>query len=67
MTTPDEAEFNIRRNMVGTTVRYMCGARYTTIVLSNRGSELGERTEFKKRGKVVQTLYILPPLPDFLK
>lgn len=54
------AEFWRRRNLVGTTVRYMHGKRYSTICLSRLGTDLGERTEFLKRGKVVSTLYSLP-------
>lgn len=63
----DAREFSRRRNMVGTTVRHMPAGRTFSVVLSNRGSEIGERTDILKRGKVVSSTYYLPPLPAFLR
>jgi hypothetical protein len=57
-----EAEWVARRNRAGQ-VRHMSGARYMTTVISDRGTELGERTEILKRGKVVSVIYVLPRLP----
>ena len=58
----DAAEFQRRRNLPGVEVRRMFGTRYTEIHLSRGGVDLGSRTETLKRGKVVSTLYVLPPL-----
>ena len=66
-TEDDAREFSRRRNMVGTTIRYMKAGRSFDVVLENRGSELGSRSDTLKRGKVVSSHYFLPPLPDFLK
>jgi hypothetical protein len=59
----DEArEFSRRRNLVGTTIRYLPAGRTMTVVLSRGGTELGSKTDLTKRGKVVSTLYVLPRL-----
>lgn len=60
------AEFQRRRNMVGTEIRYMKAGRTFEVVLSNRGSDLGSRTDTTTRGKVTSQLYVLPPLPAWL-
>lgn len=56
----EETEFQRRRNLVGTTVRYIKEARSFIVYLSNRGTDLGSRTDILKRGKVIQTLFVLP-------
>jgi hypothetical protein len=60
--TEQAAEFQRRRNLVGTTVRYISEKRSFNVYLSNRGTELGSRTDILKRGKVVSVLYFLPPV-----
>jgi len=66
--SPDDArEFQRRRHLVGTTERKMPAGRTFTVVLENRGSDLGSRTDLLSRGKVVSRTYYLPPLPAFLK
>lgn len=61
------AEYFRRQNMVGTTVRRIFEKRSNNYYLSNRGSDLGSKTEILTRGKVTQTLYVLPKLPEWLE
>lgn len=60
--TPEEqaAEFQRRRNLVGTEVRYISEKRGFNVYLSNRGTDLGSRHDHLKRGKVVSVSYVLP-------
>lgn len=62
-----EREYFRRQNLVGTDIRRIFEKSSNNYYLSNRGSDLGSRTEILKRGKVVQTLYHLPTLPEWLK
>lgn len=60
--TPEEqaAEFQRRRNLVGTEVRYISEKRGFNVYLSNRGTDLGSRHDYLERGKVVSVSYVLP-------
>lgn len=60
----EATEFQRRRNLPGVEVRRMFGTRYAEIHLSRGGVDLGSRTDMLKRGKVVSTMYVLPPVVD---
>jgi hypothetical protein len=53
-------EWNRRRNLSNVTMRTMHAGRCTDYILSNCGVNYGSKTEFRTRGKVTQTLYVLP-------
>lgn len=61
MTKQEQAkEFNRRRNLTGVETKRMIGARTCDYRLSYCGKDYGSMTEVLKRGKVVDTLIILP-------
>jgi hypothetical protein len=60
-------EFSRRRNTAGVDIRRMMDKRSHTLKLSYCGSDLGSRTEFFTRGKLIQTLYVLPEIHENVK
>lgn len=58
----EATEFSRRRSLPYVEVRYMFTKRGSTIALSLCGQDLGSKTEFTKRGKVVSTLFVLPKI-----
>lgn len=55
-------EFSRRRNLKGVTVRHMATKRTLDVCLSLCGKDLGSMTHVYTRGKVTQTLIVLPTL-----
>lgn len=59
----DCTEFYRRRNLPHVEARYLSrGPRVFDQHLSYCGQDYGSKTEITKRGKVIQTLYVLPPI-----
>ena len=63
MTELEKATEFTRRRALASDVRHMSTKREHTVLLSRNGTDLGSKTEITKRGKVVSTLYVLPPIP----
>lgn len=61
-----DREFNRRSNLPHVEVRRMYGRRYKIVSLSYCGIDLGARHDDVKRGKVISSTYILPPMPKAL-
>lgn len=62
-----EREWARRRNL-SDEVRHMVGKRDHTVQLKHHyHGDLGSRTEITSRGKVVNVLYVLPPLAPELR
>jgi hypothetical protein len=62
MATSEATEFSRRRNLPDVEVRYLSAGRTFTVALRRRGSDIGQKLEVSKRGKVVSTTYVLPSM-----
>ena len=63
MTEKEQAkEFQRRRNLPYVEVKYMFTKRTSDTQLKLCGRDLGSKTEVTTRGKVTNTLYILPEM-----
>lgn len=55
-------EFQRRRNLPGVEVRYMNGQRFSEVILTLMGKEIGSKTDILKRNVIVSTMFNLPVL-----
>lgn len=62
MNIADATEFSRRHSLPHVEVRHMSTKNTMDVVLTLGGREIGSKTEITKRGKVVQTLFVLPAL-----
>ncbi len=53
------AEYNLVVNKGGREKRIITSKRSTTVIWSDRGTQVAEKTEVLKRGKVVSTEYMV--------
>lgn len=68
MTNEEKAvEFGRRQYAVGVNTRRIFERRSNNYYLSYNGTDLGSKCELLHRGKVVDTLYILPRLDENVK